>query len=261
MTILKEIPNAEERYVAFCDVIGFKKIIFTEELRNVAIRYNNLIQEAQTIASNISIPKQNYFKEYKLNYTIFSDTLFAWSESYSKEVDDIWKYDHSFLYLVSLIFHIGFKYNLPFRIGIAYCDCVIHPDKNLYLGVPLINAYQTECIQKWIGIGCHNSCIESPIRSKLCFTTTNGNSQGLMIPYKVPIKNQCKLSLNYTLDWPKQIDDKDTLEEFIKSKINETRNIKYKLRWRRCLDYFRQRYRVLKDEGDSFIGGNYHSPI
>lgn len=259
--ILKQIFKVEKRYVAFCDVIGFKNLIFSENLINVANKYNNLIQDAYKIASKISMPKIKHFKEYKLNYTIFSDALFAWSESFSEQVVDIWKYDHSFLNLISLLFKIGFKYNLPFRIGIAYGDCIIDPDKNIYMGIPLINAYETEGVQNWIGIGCHPSCLDSPIKSNLCFTTTDGITQGPIIPYRVPLNKHGNLALDYTLDWPRWIENKEEIEVYIKSKIKETECEHYILRWKRCLDYFRQRYNDLRDVRDSFIGGYYHSPV
>lgn len=257
---MKQKHKAENRYVAFCDVLGFKNVVISEELSIVANRYSNLILEAYNIASMVTIPKLDYFKDYKLNFAIFSDTIFAWSESFSNEYDDISKYDHTFLNLISLLFSVGLKHNLPFRIGIAYGECIIQPENNLYLGMPLINAYQTEGVQEWIGIGCHPSCLESPINSQLCFTTSDGIEQGLLIPYKVPIKDQCNLVLNYTLDWPRWIENREKLVKIIKLKIKETKKMKYILKWKRCLEYFEHRYDQLKDTRDSFVGGSYQSP-
>jgi len=91
----------EKRYVAFCDVIGFENLIKSQKLILIVNNYFNLILEVHKIASKITIPKLDYFKDYKLKNAIFSDSILVWSESFSKSLDDIWKYDHSFLKIMN----------------------------------------------------------------------------------------------------------------------------------------------------------------
>lgn len=250
----------QSRYVAFCDVIGFKKIIMTEKLLDVVNRYNSLIEDAKRIAESVSIPNLNHFHEYNLSYTIFSDSIFAWSDSFSNQVDDIWKYDNSFLHMVSILFGLGLQYNLPFRIGIAYGECIINPEKNIFLGIPLIEAYETEGEQEWIGIACHQSCLNSPISQNLCFTTTEGISCGAIIPYNVPYKPKSIRSSKYTLDWPKWINNSEGVEKFIENRILTSKKEKYQRKWEKTLDFYTERCKELRIINKLFIGGNYHSP-
>ncbi len=234
----------------------------SEKLIKIANNYNKLIQEVHKMATEVSIPKLNYFKDYKLNSAIFSDTILVWSDIFNKIDDDIWKYDHSFLNMVSLLFNVGIKYDLPFRIGIAYGECIIEPENKLYLGLPLINAYYTEGEQEWIGIGCHPSCLESPIKSNLCFSTSDGIQLGPLIRYKVPIKKKCDFSVKYTLNWTKWFSNiqREEIEDYIESKIETTENKKYILKWKNTLNYFKYRSNELKDSSTSFIGGHYYPP-
>jgi len=252
----------ETRYIAFCDVIGFKNLIMSEKLVKIANNYNKLILEVKKIASRVSIPELNYFKDYELNNAIFSDTILVWSDVFNKTFDNIWKYDHYFLNMVSLLFNVGIKYDLPLRIGIAYGECIIEPEKNIFLGLPLINAYYTEGEQEWIGIGCHPSCLESPIKSKLCFSTQEGIQLGPLIYYPVPIKNRCNFSINYTLNWINWFSDiqKEKVEDYIKFKIVNTEKKNNNLKWKHTLDYFKHRANKLKNIPNSFIGGYYHPP-
>ncbi len=254
--------KSESRYIAFCDVIGFKNLIMSEKLIKIANNYNKLIQEVHKIATEVSIPKLNYFKDYKLKSAIFSDTILVWSDIFNNTVDNIWKYDHYFLNMISLLFNVGIKYDLPLRIGIAYGDCIIEPEKQLYLGLPLINAYYTESEQEWIGIGCHPSCLESPIKSKLCFSTLEGIQLGPLICYEVPIKRNSSFSIKYTLNWPKWFSNiqKEKIKDYFESKTEATENEKYNLKWKLTLDYFKHRSNELKDSSTSFIGGQYHPP-
>ncbi len=254
--------KVENRYVAFCDVLGFSNLVETNELKEIAYKYNELILKLHRIAINIKISTINYFKDYKLNYAIFSDSIFAWSESFSTPYEDIWKYDHTFLNMIELLFCIGIKSDFPLRIGVAYGECIIDQEKNLYLGIPLINAYLTECVQEWVGIGCHKSCLESPIKSKLCYSTTDGNELGTLIPYDVPVKDQSSVQLNYTLDWPKRILKKErpTISDLIRRNIAETEEENIIIKWNQTLEYLNVRSEELKFFDDSFVGGDYYSP-
>ncbi len=234
----------------------------TIELKEIAYNYHELIRKLHRIAINIKISSINYFKDYKLNYTIFSDSIFAWSESFSYPVDDIWKYDHTFLNMLELLFCIGINNSFPLRIGVAYGECIIEQDKNLYLGIPLINAYQTEGIQEWVGIGCHTSCLESPIKSKLCYSTTDGNELGTIIPYKVPVKDHSIIPLKYTLDWPKRIQKKErpAVFDLIRNNIANSKEEDIINKWNGTLEFLNIRSKELKYYDDSFIGGEYYTP-
>jgi hypothetical protein len=66
----------------------------------------------------------------------------------------------SFLLLVSILFGLGLHGGLALRVGMAYVGCVVEPNAGLYIGRPIVDAYDTEEMQDWVGMACHPSCFE-----------------------------------------------------------------------------------------------------
>jgi hypothetical protein len=77
-------------------------------------------------------------------------------------------------------------HDLPLRLGVAYGECYIHKKFNVYIGKPIIDAYQLSEAQDWIGGAIHNTCINLPITKSI-------------IDYIVPLKEECEVK-KYCLD-------------------------------------------------------------
>ena len=81
--------------------------------------------------------------------------------------------------------------------GIAYGECAIRPSDGVYLGPPLVDAYQTEQAQEWIGAACHPSCQDS--RDWTWYTGMTGSPIGA---YDVPVKPTASVELEWCLNGP-----------------------------------------------------------
>jgi hypothetical protein len=112
---------------------------------------------------------------------IFSDTVLLYSLPLSPDAQliDIGVASCFFDACASLI-AVSIIQEMPLRVGIAFGDTYISPAASMFLGQPIVAAYETEQLQDWIGGACHTSCDEAPFFERACADWQN------LIRYDVP---------------------------------------------------------------------------
>ena len=200
-------PDLSTRYVAICDVLGFKNKLNSMPLNALAERYLRLITciRFTVDSSNTLFPDSNE-KETLVDYAIFSDSCLIWSAPLSTEHEVINLGTVScFFDTCNQMILMGLRFDMPFRIGISYGEVCIDPNKNLYLGKPIADAFLLEESQKWIGGACHPDCEKSSSFRRV-------EEWRDVVNYSVPTSNgrQNMLALNWTrgiCDCPEEIQE------------------------------------------------------
>lgn len=263
--IRKEFPandcTSHNRFVAFCDILGFSELVRNGDISELAEKYDAMLREAKASCLMVkTFPSSTPWKaeRYRANHIVFSDSILLWSNPLGMKNSSSIYDATSFINYLSIIFGIALKMNLPLRIGIAYGKCVINPDAGLYLGLPIIYAYQTEQAQDWVGVACHSSCIESPYVQSLCFSGMDGWQHGPMIEYLIPIKDPFRKSVSamHTIDWPfwgqSGWGGTEDIESLLNNKVKEFNGTSICHRWEKALEYCRFRLSKWKEIRNQF---------
>ena len=147
------------RLVALCDILGFKELIRLHSLSWVHGNYKKLIDHARLQIRHGKEVAAEYAVKEAFDYTIFSDSLIIWSAdlhihpSTSEEELELQKKYIDFLMTVKSLVAASTYCKMPLRAGVAIGACIIDKRRKIYIGQPIIDAYQTESVQDWIGIG------------------------------------------------------------------------------------------------------------
>ncbi|MCK4542961.1 MAG: hypothetical protein KAU17_12060 [Spirochaetales bacterium] len=258
--IRKDFPpsdcRAQERFVAFCDVLGFLKLVEQLDVSRLAEKYDTMLREARAsciMVKTYPSPKPWIATRYRAGSVIFSDTMLLWSNPDNDDRSSSHHDTDSFFHYVAGVFSIGLKMGFPFRMGIAYGKCVINPAAGLFLGQPMIHAYETEQAQDWVGIACHPSCFNSPGGDYLCMAgLLDGWQFGPLIEYDIPVKREFKdrVSLRHSIDWPfwgrSDWGGFVDLEGLLRDKVEEYEGTTYGHRWQNALKYLEFRLSIWK---------------
>jgi hypothetical protein len=180
------LPDEAERFVGLFDVLGFKNLVKTNPLPRVIADYNRLLKETEYLAE-IPVLSQSQVEIEKVPHQIFSDTIFIWSKGSRRE--DI----YDFLHACCLLIAASVRVKLPLRGGVAYGECLMDSNRGRFIGRAIVDAYESEKIQEWVGIGLHESCFSSPIGNDLLKFDN-------VLEYPVPVK-PCKPAIRHTLRW------------------------------------------------------------
>jgi hypothetical protein len=193
-------PPLTSRYVAICDVLGFKHKLQTLTLAELAGRYHlltlrvlHLVRSTNTLFPDS--PKKSDF----VHHAIISDTCLLWSAALTPEESPLdWGTTSAFFDTCNLLIIMGLTLDMPFRIGVSYGQVCIAPDRGLFVGTPISDAYALEQSQNWIGGACHNSCTLAP---SFASVTTRLRD---VLPYDVPLHSG-RADL-HALNWPRLTD-------------------------------------------------------
>ncbi len=135
------------RAVVFLDVLGFKQMIDTLSLEQLATKYEQMIDNANAL--NTKLPQPGRTSETTNSYCkhfIFSDSiiLIANDDSDGAFIDIVlftWK-----------LLQVSIVNGMPLRGAITYGEIYVNENKNIVLGKALTNAYLLEGQQDWIGV-------------------------------------------------------------------------------------------------------------
>ena len=94
----------------------------------------------------------------RLGHCVFSDSIIVWSPKL--KLGGQWAYGF-FLTLAQLVL-FGLRAGLPIRVGVAFGEFIADTRRSVYLGRALVDAYETEQQQDWIGGAYHPSCHNAP---------------------------------------------------------------------------------------------------
>jgi hypothetical protein len=184
-------------FLAVCDILGFSDLVRDNELDAVVNHSVGWFRKAL----NHSLHKTEFPKEApptadldrhaKVGVAWFSDTVLLYTKS---DTDD------SIQALLStvawLIFETILDGQTKVRCGLAYGEAYIDPQNSLFVGRPIIDAYNLEQRQQWSGAALSSSAV-----SRLPEAARTGKFADWWVkPYDVPLKNQETLR-TLAVDW------------------------------------------------------------
>lgn len=200
-------------FVALFDVLGFKKRIETTPLETVVEGYQRL-RGLKLRARSIPIMSQARVHMESVGTTIFSDTILLWCDDDSNAVQ-------SLLTACAVLVASAIEERWPLRGGIAYGDCLLNRETRTFVGPPIVQAYQLEQSQEWLGAALHETALNHKTLGTLIRSTDD------VIQYAIPVKPNAQ-ALDYAIHWgPYAMGAKTVLESLRKETNDESIKAKY----------------------------------
>ncbi|MBI3600185.1 MAG: hypothetical protein HY097_06040 [Nitrospinae bacterium] len=176
------------------DVLGFKHLFSNLGLCEIYNKYAELISKVRmhtgTGTDIIRLPDGGIaMGTITIDYAYFSDTILFWMK-YN------WLSLPTFTNVMSEIICCGLEQSLPLRGTMVIGEMILDKESNLFLVQPIIEAAETERLQKWIGVSIGTSFKEH-------------NHQGFyldtVLPYKSHFADQDNsLVTGMVVDWPRK---------------------------------------------------------
>lgn len=200
-------------FVALFDVLGFEKRLETTPLATVAEGYQRL-RALKLRARSVPIMSSATVRMESVGTTIFSDTILLWCDDDSNAVQ-------SLLTACAVLVASAIEERWPLRGGIAYGDCVLNRETRTFVGQPIVQAYQVEQSQEWLGAAIHETALNHKRLGTLIQCTED------VIKYAIPVKPKAP-ALDYAIHWgPYSMGAKTVLKSLIKEANDPSVKAKY----------------------------------
>jgi hypothetical protein len=192
---------------------------------------------------------------------VFSDTLLFWTGPMYAE-DNTYNRTHNlersfaFFRSLTLLTGIGLRHGFPLRIGIAFGSAYTDRQSQRFLGQAIIDAFDVENSQDWIGVACHRSCDANPAMRLLGRAPAVGphvmTLDDLIIRHEIPTKAQNKTRA-WTVDWP-PYSPKGT-HRILQDALVRVTEMDARRKWKNTLEYFESRQAHWSARGLKDVGG------
>lgn len=199
--LMEDYNSINKRTIALFDILGFKALVKKYPIDKLAKKYKLLIGQTEGLNRPLIKDKDipSLFPNHPKNRPwcikyIFSDTIILISEN-SGGVGCL-----KLLVYGWRLSQLCIVNKMPLRGGIFYGDIYIDPHKDIVLGRGLIDAYELEKKQNWIGVAIDES-VEKAFPD--LFKIINDPSSvfnPLFLKYEVPFKDGSSKRL-HTLNW------------------------------------------------------------
>lgn len=195
-----------KRLVAICDILGFKKFVLRNkrDLKNITRRFEWIRRAAALALSektqiNDTPALQELMQSKELGVSCFSDTFIFYTKN------DTTNCCIKLINTVATLIFIGLRDpGTKIRAGIAYGDMEIDLDNSVYIGIPIIEAHETEQSQLWSGGALAPSAIERIAdESRVYGEKPFGDWK--LIRYQVPLKSTASITTDIAVDWTRNI--------------------------------------------------------
>ncbi len=184
--------------VAICDILGFSKLILRNDVETVLnVGLNFFKKSLKHSVHKDSFPDETVsYKDLrnhrKLGVAWFSDTVLLYTR---KDEDDVCR---QLLQIVGwLIFENMLTLNSRMRVGISYGEAFMDEKEEIYIGKPIVEAYNLEKSQEWSG-GALTKKVEERFGNYLASLNP---MESWVVPYNVPLKLSLRknlLAINWT---------------------------------------------------------------
>jgi len=190
-------PDPSLRTVAILDVLGFRRMVETLPLDQLAWRYEQslhgvreFLREGHNEAEDLE-----FRREVRCDRYIFSDTvvLISTDENEGAALDVLlcaWRLSQWFI-----------SVGLPLRGGVSFGELYTSPVGQVFLGKALTSAHQLEQQQQWIGTAIDPSVVNQ--FPNLFQGKPDDLLSGLLPAYDVPMKDGTTVLL-HTVNWRAQ---------------------------------------------------------
>jgi hypothetical protein len=158
--------NSGVRCVAVVDVLGFKERLKSQPLAELAETMDRLSTAALELETHWAVaefdqssdrePKAQSGRE-RVARMLFSDSVVLWSPKISES--EVCKSARimSFVSMVAQLLGRALYGGIPLRAGLAFGEVLVSSRKRILVGQPVVDAYQTEGVQEWVGGALHSS--------------------------------------------------------------------------------------------------------
>jgi hypothetical protein len=216
MTVTSSVQE-QEVFVGLFDVLGFRVLVKNNELKKVTETYlaaKNGFEEG--VISINGLHKHSKNKD-RIKYHVFSDTFLIYSTGVN---------ENCFLSMLSacdFLFMAAVEHSLPIRGSITRGPLIAL--EGVEIGKPIVEAYENEQRQDWIGCWIDDNCISGIDISKYLKDKS-------IVRYKVPLKSgevRERLAFNWvkSVSWKVMFENRKndfTLDQ-IRDQIKFTREV------------------------------------
>ncbi len=195
---------SDERTVAFLDIMGFRQKVLSTSGAKILRDYERIVDTTNALLMPLPIKSNNRLfhdhpKNEKLcNYYIFSDSLIFYS------MDNTYTSCLKLLVFVWRLSQYLLASKYPVRGGISFGEFYTNPNKGILLGKALIDSYDLERMQNWIGIALDEKIIDAFDELRQMFGDPKNYLSHFFPIYPVPMKNQRSKECR-VINWRKNI--------------------------------------------------------
>lgn len=193
--------------VAVCDILGFGNLVKNNNPDDVAEYVFGWLRKALSHSIHKDdfpedIPSLTAIQEHRhIGLAWFSDTILLYTRNDTDMCIQALTSTLSWLVFASL-----FNENARIRCGVSYGPAVIDPENSVYIGDPIVEAFELEKQQQWVG-GAYSEKAYSRIPD---IARQGQDPMWWIVPYDVPLKNGNSSRL-LAVDWTWGIHKADTL--------------------------------------------------
>src|SRR6266568_7866780 len=173
-------------FVGLFDVLGFKSRLSDHGLDEVRSGYRQLV-DRKVDAGVVPVFSGAGGTYRRLATTIFSDTILLWC------IDE-WEAVQTLVTGAAYLLATAVDMRWPLRGALAYGQCVLDRQSRTFIGQPIIEAYEAEQAQEWVGAALTSSVT--------CHPLLGARVQSLedVVEYPVPVKDGHH-ALTHALHW------------------------------------------------------------
>lgn len=204
------------RVVIFADILGFKSLLKHKSLLEIADIVRELADSCnRTLSYGKFINGQSDNISFKLSHTQFSDAVLLWSPDLSDYSPGQRARVRKLMTMCASNF-LGesFEKKIPVRLGMAEGSVIIDPEHKVYVGQAIVDAYELESSQQWIGGAIHDS---------VCKHDVLAGCHKNAVEYFVPLKKRAKKSSSIAVNWFYYTEVSEGTHEDIQNWLTEMR--------------------------------------
>lgn len=179
------------RCVAHFDVLGFSKLV-----ENDSKKAWDILNQLHTLLSRVpqqhcTVASTNQTIISRCKTVFFSDTLIIYTEQ-----DDFEDMFSVFMSTTNLFFQSMVLFGIPLRGAISHGDFFVDTSKNIYMGLPLVNAYKTGEEAQWLGF-----VVEDDVYEIISKKMPDLKYDQYFVEWDVPLKDE-DAKKRVVVNWP-----------------------------------------------------------
>lgn len=185
------------RYIAMVDILGFSELVRRTSIDHIVRVVEYIYSKASDVVTTWATfcpDGTEHSGTFVLNKLHFSDTLICWSPPINGSLEYEQELVRLFVDAIGRVLFNGFIASIPLRAGLAFGESYIDLERGVLVGKAIVDAYETESAQDWIGGALHSGC---PVDGLL-------GPVPLVVDYPVPTKLFNKNPVKYALNWTLQ---------------------------------------------------------
>jgi hypothetical protein len=190
--------NVRERevFVGLFDILGFRELVRNKELSKVADTYRKAKSDIQDSINYVNDLHRYYRRKDRVKFRAFSDTFLIYTSGTS---------ENCFLSILGAcgsLFSAAVEHSLPLRGSVTRGPLM--SSSGVELGKAIVEAYENEQKQDWIGCWIAEPCI-------LKTDITKYIASKRIVPYEIPLKDG-EVHSRLAFNWVQSVSWKVMLE-------------------------------------------------